>query len=164
MEVLEPRPLDGGWRWVASPAQKTRPFEYVSAYISLTVQAEDDLIVTGMSSSPTSRRTTDSAYSVVRSGAPAVTSYPHTIIHSFHGRTQRTRPAPMPPTVAPGARTQYRVEGRWAVYFARSASKTMLMLPATPIWPPIGSPACSATLERPPSAPIRYFARISYVS
>src|SRR5213083_2637450 len=101
MEVLEPRPLDGGWRRVASPAQRTRPL----AYVSLTVQAEDDLIVTGISSSPTSRRTTDSAYSVVRSGAPAVTSYPHTIIHSSHGRTQRTRPAPMPPTVAPGART-----------------------------------------------------------
>lgn len=42
MEVLEPSPLDGGYRWQASPAQNTRPLEYVSAYISLTVHAEDD--------------------------------------------------------------------------------------------------------------------------
>src|SRR5919204_5443016 len=128
MEVLDPSPFDGGWRWQASPAQKTRPLEYFSAYISLTVQAEDDLMVTGISSSPTSLRTTDRAYSSVRSGGPPSTSYPHTISHSFHGRTQRTRPAPMPPTVAPGASTQYRVDGRWAVYLVRSASKTMLML------------------------------------
>lgn len=52
---------------------------------------------------------------------------------SSHGRTHRTRPAPMPPTVAPGASTQYRVAGRCAVYLLRSASKTMLTLPATPI-------------------------------
>ena len=50
------------------------------------------------------------------------------------------------------------------VAFVRSASKTMLMLPATPIWPPIGSPASSATLLRPPSAPMRYLARMVYSS
>ena len=35
MEVLEPRPLDGGCRWTASPAANTRCFCRWVAYISL---------------------------------------------------------------------------------------------------------------------------------
>ena len=45
IEVLEPSPFDGGWRWVASPMQKTRPFDMVVAYMLLTVQVETDLMV-----------------------------------------------------------------------------------------------------------------------
>ena len=40
----------------------------------------------------------------------------------------------------------------------------MFMLPATSVCPSNGSPSCSAITLRPPSAPIRYFARISYVA
>lgn len=82
-------------------------------------------------------------------------SYPHTSNHSFHGRTMRTRPMPMPPIWAPGRITQYRTLGRWATCRERSALKVMFMLPALPLCPEIGSPTCSATLLRPPSAPIR---------
>ena len=75
----------------------------------------------------------------------------------------RTRPMPIPPIRAPGDMTQYRTLGRWATSVDRSALKTMFMLPATSAWPPNGSPSCSAITLRPPSAPTRYFARISYV-
>jgi hypothetical protein len=69
MEVLEPRPFDGGCRWTASPAQKTRPTEYCSAYTWLTVHAELDVIDTLTVSSPTSFRTIERTNSSVRSGA-----------------------------------------------------------------------------------------------
>src|ERR1022692_2451394 len=39
-DVLEPSPLLGGWRWIASPAQKTRPDCRCVAYISLLPHSE----------------------------------------------------------------------------------------------------------------------------
>ncbi len=41
-----------------------------------------------------------------------------------------------------------------------SALKVMFIEPAMSICPSIGSPASAATIERAPSAPIRYFARM----
>ena len=38
----------------------------------------------------------------------------------------------------------------------------MFIEPATSIWPSNGSPTSAATALRPPSAPITYFARMSY--
>lgn len=74
--------------------------------------------------------------------------------HSFQGRTIRSRPIPIPPTSAPGRMIQYRTLGRCSTYCVRSALKTMFMLPALPICPSIGRPSLSATMLRPPSAPI----------
>ncbi len=41
-----------------------------------------------------------------------------------------------------------------------SALKVMFIDPAMSIWPSNGSPMCSATSDRAPSAPIRYFDRM----
>ena len=72
----------------------------------------------------------------------------------------RTRPMPMPPTLAPGCMTQYSTLGRCATYRERSARNRMFIDPPTPILPSNGRPACSATRLFPPSAPTRYFERI----
>ncbi len=156
MEVLEPSPLEGGCRWVASPMQNTRPWLIRVAYLLLTVQVDTDCSWIARSRSPTRSRTTFSAKASSTFGAGWLISYPHTTSHSFQRRTMRTSPMPIPPTLDPGCSTQYSTEGRWATNRDRSALKRMLMEPATPMEPSKGRPACSATRELPPSAPTRY--------
>lgn len=105
-------------------------------------------------------RTIWRASSSETSGVPWAMSKPHTISHSFHGLTMRTRPAPMPPTFAPGESTQYSAEGRCPTSRERSAVKVMFMDPAMSICPSSGRPMSAATCERAPSAPIRYLERM----
>ena len=57
MEVLEPSPLLGGWRWTASPAQNTRPDWRWVAYISLLPHSEVPVISTSRSGMPSRFRT-----------------------------------------------------------------------------------------------------------
>jgi hypothetical protein len=80
--------------------------------------------------------------------------------HSCHGRIMRTRPVPIPPMLEPGWITQYSTEGRCPTKAEMSALKVMFIDPAMSISPSIGSPRSAATIERAPSAPIRYLARI----
>ena len=57
MEVLEPRPLDGGWRCTASPPQKTRPFGVLGDVGLVDVPGREVLSISiSRSGSPTSTR------------------------------------------------------------------------------------------------------------
>ena len=57
LEVFEPRPFDGGCRWIASPAQKTRCRWRWVAYISLLPHSDVPVIFTSRSGTPTRFRT-----------------------------------------------------------------------------------------------------------
>ena len=76
----------------------------------------------------------------------------------------RTRQAPIPPTFEPGWITQYSTEGRWLTYAEMSALNVMFIDPAMSISPSIGRPMSAATIDRAPSAPMRYLARIVYTA
>jgi hypothetical protein len=106
MEVFDPNPLLGGCRWIASPAQNTRPDCRWVAYISLLPHREVPVISTWRSGIPRRLRTICVAAASSTTGGSSLMSYPQTMSHSFQGRTMRTRPAPMPPTFDPGWMTQ----------------------------------------------------------
>ena len=153
----------GGWRWMASPAQKTRPMlqvrrvhlvvapQRVAGDLDVQVghaqQVADDLRRRGV---------VDRGRLIVDVVAP-------------HDRATR-------PTAAPCAPGRRRCRRRWSPAAspstgptgggrrsaAMSALKVMFIDPAMSIAPSNGRSMSAATLERAPSAPIRYLARIVY--
>ncbi|MCY1235520.1 hypothetical protein D9M72_481390 [compost metagenome] len=102
------------------------------------------------------------ASALSRTGGSPLMSKPQQINHSFQGRTMRIRPAPRPPMFEPGLNTQYRIDGRCFTRWVRSALNVMFIEPSMSIRPSMGSSMSAATLERAPSAPMRYFARMVY--
>ncbi len=67
--MLEPSPFDGGCRWTASPAQKTRcSCRWVAKY-SLLPHSEVPVISTSRSGTPTRFLTISVAFSALTSGA-----------------------------------------------------------------------------------------------
>ena len=73
----------------------------------------------------------------------------------------RTRPRPMPPTSEPGCSTQYRTLGRCSTRWTGRPRTRCSSSPHGPSAPSDGRPmSCGDLRLRPPSAPIRYFARI----
>ena len=68
MEVLEPRPLDGGCRWTASPAANTRCFCRWVAYISLLPHRLVPVISMSRSGMPRRFLAISMAFSVSTSG------------------------------------------------------------------------------------------------
>src|SRR5699024_10757057 len=102
IEVFDPRPLLGGCLCTASPAQNTLPDWRFVAYCSLLPHRETPVSSTSRSGEPMRLRMTLSASSSENSGTPSLISNHQVMSHSFHGRTIRTNPAPMPPIFEPG--------------------------------------------------------------
>ena len=69
--MFDPRPLFGGWRWMASPAQNTRLLEIVVAKWWLIVHGARELTRISKSSVPTSLTARSLMNSSVKSGGPA---------------------------------------------------------------------------------------------
>src|SRR5271170_7046923 len=92
MQVFEPRPLKGGCRWTASPRQKTLPFEYSSATISLMDHLEIPRISADIESSPIKFLTWRRYSSFVGSGLSTPGLGIRINIHSCQGLTIRTTP------------------------------------------------------------------------
>ncbi len=74
IDVLEPRPLLGGCRWIASPMQNTRPLDAFSAYMWFTLHTEVPFSFTSIVSSPTRLCTISVAIASSTTGAGCVMS------------------------------------------------------------------------------------------